>query len=141
MDLIWKTIYQTTSPINGEIKVIESANNRKLMVEGFTQSRWVDKKGLSHGYWDSFYDLADFLKAPKNALILGLGAGTIPIILQKSFPEMQITAVEIDPIIIQTAAEYFELPKNIDVVIGNAAELINSRLEKIWAKQYELIIV
>jgi spermidine synthase len=45
----------------------------------------------------------------KNILIVGLGGGSIPKKLQKSFPSLQIDVVEIDPEVIQIAKSQFNV--------------------------------
>jgi spermidine synthase len=45
----------------------------------------------------------------KNILIVGLGGGSIPKRLQKSFPSLQIDVVEIDPEVVQIAKSQFNV--------------------------------
>lgn len=45
--------------------------------------------------------------APRHALILGLGGGTLPTVLRKLLPTIQIDVVEIDPAVVRVARRYF----------------------------------
>ncbi len=48
-----------------------------------------------------------FVERPKRVLIVGLGGGTIPTFLRKHFPETEIDVVDIDPVVVEVAREYF----------------------------------
>jgi spermidine synthase len=46
--------------------------------------------------------------APRRILIIGLGGGTLPRVLQKILPEARIDAVEVDPAVVRVAYKYFD---------------------------------
>ena len=48
-----------------------------------------------------------FVERPQRVLIIGLGGGTIPTFLRKHFPETEIDVVDIDPVVVKVAHEYF----------------------------------
>lgn len=48
-----------------------------------------------------------FVEKPQNALVVGLGGGTIPGFLRKRFPDMRIDVVEIDPGVVEVARSHF----------------------------------
>ncbi|MBN1443400.1 MAG: fused MFS/spermidine synthase, partial [Planctomycetes bacterium] len=48
-----------------------------------------------------------FAEAPKRALIIGLGGGSIPMFLHKHYPKMQIDVVDIDPEVVTVAKQFF----------------------------------
>jgi len=48
-----------------------------------------------------------FVDQPKSALVIGLGGGTIPSFLRKSYPAMKIDAVDIDPVVVEVARSHF----------------------------------
>ena len=59
----------------------------------------------------------------KNALILGMGAGTSVRQFLHFWKDLQIDAVEIDPVIAEVATEMFSLPEhhqNLNVIIDDA---------------------
>lgn len=62
---------------------------------------------------------------PRNALLIGLGAGSLAKFIYHKLPETHITVVEIDPQIEIIAKLHFKLPddpKRMDIVIGDGAE-------------------
>jgi spermidine synthase len=63
-----------------------------------------------------------FHKQPKDALMIGLGGGSIPKYIHHFLPEMQTRVVEINPRIIQVARSHFYLPENdekLEVIEGD----------------------
>lgn len=74
----------------------------------------------------------------KNALILGMGAGSIISLLREKYPnECHITAVEKDPVVIELAEKYFDVKKNrlLKIVHDDAFSFASVTEEK-----YDLII-
>lgn len=62
---------------------------------------------------------------PRNALLVGLGAGSLARFLYRYLPDCRITAVEINPQVEFIARQYFKLPddpRRLDVVIGCGAD-------------------
>ena len=45
---------------------------------------------------------------PRRILVIGLGGGSLPRLMQKLFPEAKIDSVEIDPAVIDVARDYFD---------------------------------
>ncbi len=108
----WETVYQTNS-FYGRIRIIDFPEEKKrvLLNDGLTQGRYnygTKKPAVSFPYV-----LTDLLleqkKDPENALVLGLGAGFVPKLLREKFPDMEITAVEINPVMVEVADNYFDL--------------------------------
>lgn len=81
------------------------------------------------------FSLPPFLVSGKRVLLLGLGAGTIPMLHQKLNPALDITGVEIDPVIVDLGQKYFRMgeSKNISrLVIEDARPFLareNSRYD------------
>ena len=72
---------------------------------------FVPRKG-NWKYGSRLYDLfslAPILANAKRALLLGVGAGTIPMLHEEMNPSLDITGVEIDPTIIDLGRKYFRL--------------------------------
>ena len=62
---------------------------------------------------------------PKNALLIGLGAGSLAKYIYHKLPDTQITVVEIDPQVEIIARLHFKLPsdpKRLRVIIADGAE-------------------
>lgn len=139
MDLGWKTIFQTYSPLSGMVRVEEKDSVKRLVIEGFTQSRTPDKEGKTNGYWDLFDFRPDNDFSPQKALILGLGLGTIALIWSKLWPNLSIDAVEIDPVVADLTHTYLNLPKEPNIIIGDAASVVHTLAQS--GSNYDLIAV
>jgi spermidine synthase len=50
-----------------------------------------------------------FCPDAESCLVLGLGGGSIPRMLLKARPQIEVDAVEIDPTVVELAATYFEI--------------------------------
>jgi len=62
---------------------------------------------------------------PRNALLIGLGAGSLAKFMYRNLPDCRITVVEINPQVEFIARQYFKLPddpRRLDVVIGCGAD-------------------
>ncbi len=55
-----------------------------------------------------------------RVLIVGLGGGGMVRFLNRTFPEMKVEAVEIDPVVVALAAEYFKTVEGPNTVIHTA---------------------
>ena len=49
-----------------------------------------------------------YLDEPKNALVIGLGGGTVPKYLKKYYSDMDIVSVEMDPVVVEVAEKFFD---------------------------------
>lgn len=131
MIFLRKILWEGESPYNKEVKVVESSGVRRLVVQGYTQSRTLDKNGRTGFYWDSFAENLPNLTLRSKILILGLGAGTVAKVLTNKFGSMPIHGVEIDPLIVNLGKKYFYLGlPNIKVFLGDAGGFIKRSKEK-----------
>jgi spermidine synthase len=87
------------------IWVSEDEGQIALLIDGVVQSVVVGDGPLGPGYWPLM--LPDV--RPHEALILGLGGGTLVHLLARRFPGIRITGVEIDPAVIRVALSAFGL--------------------------------
>lgn len=92
------------SSIHGDIDLFQFAGKETLRAGGVTHSG-----GFTYDMWKTA--IASFKKDfdPKHCLVLGIGGGTIVKMMQKSFPNTVVTAVDIDPVMIKIAKEYFSI--------------------------------
>ena len=97
---------------------------------------------LSGEYYDGMIGACGLLKnfnptKPIRMLMLGLGTGTCPTLLQQALPGSTCTGVEIDAKIVQVAHDYFALtPQDCHVVVGDGRSYLQQHKEK-----YDLILV
>ena len=83
------------------------------------QSIKVKSGSMTGMYYD--YALAAPLMAEKaeDVLILGLGTGTFAGQCLEYFPGCQVTGVEIDEKIVDISREYFDLPEEVEAIVGD----------------------
>jgi len=81
---------------------------------------------------------AIFPQAIKRVLVLGLGAGSIPVYLQRLLPEATIDSVELDPGVIDVSKKYFGLreTKTFRLIESDARVFLNRH-----AEPYDIIFV
>ena len=75
----------------------------------------------------------------RNALLLGLGVGSVPAIIEEELVmNCKITAVEKDPLMIELGKKYFNLQRfnNLHIVYDDALHFVDTNKQ-----QYELIII
>lgn len=127
-------IFKTSSKFNKVIEV--SLENGKLV---------LNSKNANYSYGSLF---AIFKKSfevfrisfenKKNVLMLGLGGGSVVKYLASEFSHLNIDSVELDPVIIEVANEYFGLDefKNITTICDDANEFVKTN-----TKKYDLILI
>jgi spermidine synthase len=119
-------IYEATSDY-AQIRVREKGTVRSLLfldrhgVEQCQSSIDLAAPGTSQlryakGLFSSFL----FRHPQKRILIVGLGAGGMVRYLNHNFPEMMVEAVEIDPVVVAVAAEYFQTVPGPKTVLHTA---------------------
>jgi spermidine synthase len=76
---------------------------------------------------------------PRNALLIGLGAGSLAKFIYRNLPDCRITVVEINPQVEFIARQYFKLPddpRRLDVLIGCGADYMLG-----GDKRFDMILV
>ena len=107
----------SSAPRGGaSLSIGEDDGRVALLIDGVVQSVAVTAEPLTFGYWPLM--LPEF--APRNALILGFGGGTIAGMLVKRFGALPITAVEVDPAVASLAYASFDIPRSVELVVGDA---------------------
>ena len=137
MNIFPKTLFHTTSKVNGEIRVVEGFGERRLIASSFTQSRSLNREGKTGSYWDFFVKNLPDLGRDSRILILGLAAGTIAKLLTDKLGNITIDGVEIDPKMVEIGREYFDFKeKNVNVIIADALKFVKEARFK-----YDLICI
>ncbi len=139
-----EVIYQSEG-ILGEVKVVDRTlfnhkenrykNYRELMVNNISQTV-MDKQNPAINYW-SYIDVLTYninsYSNGKNALLLGLGGGTLYKELEKN--NINVDVVELDGRIEEIAKKYFNINEDVNVVVDDARHYINTT-----TKRYDVII-
>jgi spermidine synthase len=79
------------------------------------------------------------LKWPRQALLIGLGAGSLTKFLHRHRPAARLTVVEIEPQVVAAARQYFRLPDqsaHLRIVIGDGADFLAT-----CRNSYDLIMI
>ena len=122
-----KVIYETDSPYNGHIQVVQIGNTLKIKVDKFEQSISHDSPATSRLVWGKTVDLLkEETPELKKVLILGLGGGTMAKLISLSFPGSEIISVDIDQIMYDVARAYFGVDQipNHRVIIDDALRVV-----------------
>ena len=76
---------------------------------------------------------------PRQALAIGLGAGSVVKFLRRYRPGCRITAVEIEPRVVAAARQHFKLPEEdqcLSIVVGDGADFVARA-----RRRFDLILV
>jgi spermidine synthase len=110
----------TSSEVIGDgspLRVEEHEGHRVLVADGVILSVAVTDTDPPFGYWTAMLPEG----APRTALLLGLGAGTLAHLLARRFPDIRMVGVDIDSRLIEFARRHFDLAlPNLEIVIGDA---------------------
>lgn len=132
-----KVLEEKTSKFNGKVTVTKSLGlGTYIQVDGLTQSG-----GVVTDVWRStLKNIQHRTNNIENVLILGLGGGSVAVLVKKFWPEAKITGVDIDPVIVEMGQKYLGLNK-IDVDIKIEDALAFSHQLSALGKKFDLIIV
>ena len=91
-------------------RVTAAGAARRLYTDGIFHTAYHPKKLFTGSVWDMLSVPALFAEAPpQNALMLGVGGGGAIHQCFKLFPLQQLIGIEIDPVHLRLAEQYFEL--------------------------------
>ncbi len=124
----------------GNLKVVDYSlgdkRHRELMIDGLIQG------GMDVNDRQSVYEYAYYLEflpyginpSGKNCLVIGLGAGLVPVWYEARGVRTDI--VDIDPDVVAIAKDYFGFAVSGDIIIADARYYLNTS-----SKQYDYIIL
>jgi len=131
MSFARKVLYSESSPY-GSYKVVDMVYDgrpaRVLYGDGRSPQSGVakdDNPGLLFDYNQRFLEIL-MSKQPKRVLIIGGGAFMLPTAAFHRFSRMRIDVVEIDPLLVTIARDYFDLPasKRLQVHVDDGAHFL-----------------
>jgi spermidine synthase len=106
-----KILYQKQSPYNMVTVAEDDQGMRTLLFGGGGVRQTVIKVGdpdhLESPYARAMLSGLALCPDPKWMLVVGLGGGAIPSFLHRHYPRTQIDAVEIDPVVVEVARQFF----------------------------------
>lgn len=133
---IWGQRLSTyNSIVNGKLEVW--LVNGKLILNSAHANQSYDSL---HFVFKQVFENIQLANQPvRNTLLLGLGAGSVPAIIEEELVmHCKITAVEKDPLMIELGKKYFDLNrfKHLQIVMDDAMHYVQS-----CKQQFELIII
>lgn len=115
----------------------ETSGERQLVFEGTNAVQSVARVGFPGypvlPYTRALAAAAAPIPPPRRALVVGLGAGTVPMFLRSAFPACEVEVVELDPAIVALAREWFELAEDrrLRVAVGDGRAFLE-RARRRW---------
>jgi hypothetical protein len=112
-----------TAEGGGRIRLDDYDGQPALWADGVIHSVAVAQGATPQGYWPAMLPEA----APRSALLLGVGGGTLAHLLAGRHPGVQMLGVDNDPQIVAFAREHFSLAlPNLEIVIADAFHYANA---------------
>ena len=140
-----KVIYETESKYNGNIKVVEFGDVRRLVVDNISQSISPHSPHTHKLYWGKMIHLLkENFTHLNEVLLLGLGGATLVHLIHQEFPDVTTTSVEIDQTMVDIANNYFNLSTvaNNRIIVDDALRVvIEPHNFDIRENQFNVVIV
>jgi spermidine synthase len=101
----------------GQLKVIDSGGGRYMLVNGTYQGEVDLKSGRSRAGYAQVIAAAcaEYTPEARRALVIGLGAGCLPVILQDQ--GLTVDVVEIDETVVEVAEQFFSYDPGAGTVV------------------------
>lgn len=118
-----KILESRKSKFNGTLNVLRTwGMGTYIQAGGLTQSG-----GIVESIWRSTLSkIYDSRFKIQSVLILGLGGGTVAKLIRKNYPNVKITGVDIDPIIVELGKKYLALSNSkTEIIIADAFNIPN----------------
>ena len=135
-----KTIKTYESDFHGTIEIQQFLGKYSIAAGTLTQSgglvEQLWRKGIKYLVKKVFFSKKNY---PQEVLILGLGGGSMVKHIYHAWLKSQITAIEIDPIMIKLGKKYFNIQKynNLSIIIDD----VHKWLESNRKQQFDLVLV
>jgi len=111
------------------LSVVEDADTRYLRFDNSLQSAmYVDDPDRTRfRYTDLFHLGVAYNPGARDVLFIGLGAGSSEKAMLQDFPDLRLHAVEIDPVVVDVAQRYFEVPEDdprLEISVGDGRRFL-----------------
>jgi spermidine synthase len=111
------------------LSVVEDADTRYLRFDNSLQSAMYvdDPLRTRFAYTDLFHLAVAYNPGAKNILFIGLGAGSSEKRMLQDFPDVRMHAVEIDPVVVDVAHDYFAVPRDeprLEIDVGDGRRFL-----------------
>jgi spermidine synthase len=122
------------------LAVVDDADSRYLRFDNSLQSAMYLNAPFRtrYRYTDLFHLGIAYNTDARRVLYIGLGAGSSEKRLWRDFPEVQIQAVELDPVVVDVAYRYFHLPRDprLRVDVGDGRRYLSAS-----PRRYDVIVI
>lgn len=132
-----KVLEKHDSPINDKVEVVRMLGFGTILRAGnLTQSG-----GIIYDVWKTTFKKAQAKKTEvQDALILGLGGGTLVKVIHKFWHEAKVTGVDIDPLMVEMGKKHLGLKVDeVDIVVEDATAFCKRQVKQ--KKRYDLICI
>lgn len=118
---------------SGDTRILvceDAPGERSLVFEGTNAVQSVARVGAPGypvlPYVRALAAAVALVPPPRRALVVGLGAGTVPMFLRTAFPDCAVEVVELDPAIVEIAREWFEFreDRRLRVIVGDGRAVL-----------------
>jgi spermidine synthase len=120
--------------------VVEDEESRYLRFDSSFQSgMYIDDPFRTRfAYSDYLHVGLAYKPDAKKVLVVGLGGAAVPKRIWRDFKDVEITTVELDPEVVETAYKWFALPRDprIDIAVDDGRRFLQRKDEK-----YDVIMV
>ena len=111
------------------LSVVEASDTRFLRFDNSLQSAMYidDPLRTRFAYTDLFHLAVAYNPDAENILFIGLGAGSSEKRMLRDFPDVQLQAVEIDPVVVDVAQDYFGVPRDdprLEIDVGDGRRFL-----------------
>jgi spermidine synthase len=96
------------------LTVADAETTRYLRFDNSYQSGMVIGRPfeIAFDYIELFHLLKAYNPGARDVLFIGLGGGSSPKRLWRDFPDLRLQGVELDPVVVDVAYRFFELPRD-----------------------------
>jgi spermidine synthase len=111
------------------LSVVEGEDTRYLRFDNSLQSAMYidDPLRTRFAYTDLFHLSIAYNPEARDILFIGLGAGSSEKRMLQDFPDVQLQAVEIDPVVAEVAHDYFEVSRDdprLEINVGDGRRFL-----------------
>ena len=111
------------------LSVVEDSDTRYLRFDNSLQSAMYvdDPLRTRFAYTDLFHLSKAYNPEARDILYIGLGAGSSEKRMLADFPEVDLHAVEIDPVVVEVGYDYFAVPRDdprLEITVGDGRRFL-----------------
>jgi spermidine synthase len=123
------------------LSVVEDADTRYLRFDNSLQSAmYLDDPYRTRFRYTDFFDLGlAYNPGAQDVLFIGLGAGSAEKRMWRDFPDLDLSVVELDPVVVDVARRFFEVPEDdprLEISVGDGRRFLADD-----ARRWDVIVI